>query len=247
MTIASREELREMPLFDHLDELRKRLMWTLGVVLFAAFACMAIAPMLFEWLQTPLRDITDQQLQVLDPIEMFVIYLKLALFASLFISAPWILLQIWLFVAPGLYTTEKRWVVPFIVLGTLFFVGGGAFGFYIVIPNAFEFLTGLVPDNVEANYAVERYFALVTKLLLGFGIVFELPLAMWILSAAQIVDPALYARFRKYWAVCAVVLGALLTDPSPMTQAMMAAPLIVFWELGIIGGKLLYRRSHEDR
>ncbi|MEM6731999.1 MAG: twin-arginine translocase subunit TatC, partial [Myxococcota bacterium] len=195
-----------------------------------------------DWLQTPLKDILAAEMIVLDPLEMFVTYLKLSILAAIFVSAPWILLQIWLFIAPGLYASEKKWVIPFIALGSLFFVGGGAFGFYIVIPNAFEFLTTMVPETVQANYSVERYFSLVTRLLLAFGIVFELPLVMWILSAAGIVDPKIYSRLRKYWFVAAVILGAMLTDPSPLTQLLMAGPLILFWELGIIGGRLLYRR-----
>ncbi|MEL6338527.1 MAG: twin-arginine translocase subunit TatC [Myxococcota bacterium] len=236
------EELPEMSLFDHLDELRKRLISTVVVLILVTLGCFSIAPVLFDWLQLPLRDISDQQLQVLDPVEMFVTYLKLSALAAVFVSAPWILLQVWLFVAPGLYAAEKRWVVPFIFLGSLFFIGGGAFGFYIVIPNAFQFLTGMVPESVDASYSVQRYFSLVIRLLLAFGIVFELPLVMWILSAAGIVNPSVYVKLRKYWFVAAVVLGAMLTDPSPMTQAMMAVPLVVFWELGIIGGKILYPR-----
>jgi sec-independent protein translocase protein TatC len=131
-------------------------------------------------------------------------------------------------------------------MGSIFFVGGGAFGFYIVIPTAFEYLTGLVPATVAATYSVELYFSLVIRLLLAFGLVFELPLIMWILSAAGIVNPDTYSKLRKYWAVAAVVLGAMLTDPSPLTQAMMAVPLLLFWELGIIGGRILYRRRRGE-
>lgn len=245
--MTGREELEEMSLFDHLSELRKRIVSSFVVLFLATFACFGFAEQLFLWLKGPLDDIAGHQMVVLSPLEMFITYLKLALLAAVFVSAPWILLQIWLFIAPGLYASEKKWVVPFILLGSLFFLGGGAFGFYIVIPNAFDFLTTMVPDAVEATYSVELYFSLVIRLLLAFGIVFELPLVMWILSAAGIVDPATYAKLRKYWVVCAVVLGAMLTDPSPLTQVLMAGPLIIFWELGIIGGRLLYRRKERAR
>lgn len=244
--MSAPEPLAEMSLFGHLEELRKRIVSVVLVLGCVTIACWGLREPLFLFLKTPLHELENQQLIVLTPLEMFVTYLKISLLASVFVASPWILLQAWLFVAPGLYPSEKRWVVPFIVLGSLFFVGGGAFGFFIVIPITFEFLTAMVPESVNATYSVELYFSLVTRLLLAFGLVFELPLVMWVLSAAGIVDPVLYARWRKYWVVAAVVLGALLTDPSPLTQTLMAGPLILFWELGIIGGRMLYRRRQRN-
>lgn len=241
------EELPEMSLFDHLDELRKRIVSTFIMVMLVTLGCWGLRETFFEFLQTPLDDISNQELIVLTPLEMFVTYLKISILAAVFVSAPWTLLQVWLFISPGLYASEKRWVVPFILLGSMFFIGGGAFGFFIVIPTAFDFLTNMVPDAVNATYSVELYFSLVTRLLLAFGLVFELPLIMWILSAAGIVNPKHYSRLRKYWFVIAVILGAMLTDPSPLTQALMAGPLIIFWELGIIGGRILYRRGERGK
>lgn len=248
MTAAESNKLGEMTLFDHLDELRRRIVAVVVMVLIVTLVCFALAPNIFDWLLTPLEEISNQKMIVLSPLEMFITYLKIAILTAVFVCAPWILLQVWLFIAPGLYPTERKWIVPFIVLGTCFFVSGGAFGFYIVIPTAFEYLTGIVPVTVAANYSVELYFSLVMRLLLAFGLVFEVPLVMWILSAAGIVNPDTYSKLRKYWVVTAVLLGALLTDPSPLTQALMAVPLIVFWELGILGGRMLYRRRerHES-
>lgn len=240
-------ESSRMTLIEHLGELRRRLVYVFVVLLVMTFVCFAFSAQLFEILRQPLYELTNQKLVVLSPLEMFFTYMKLAILAAVFVSTPWILAQVWLFVAPGLYAHEKRWIAPFIVLGTLFFVAGGAFGFYVVIPTMFEYLTQLVPPTVENTYSVELYFSLVIRLLLAFGLVFELPLLMWILAAAGIVDPATFARLRKYWVVAAFVLGALLSDPSPVTQLLMAVPLIVFWELGILGGKLLRRKRDKAR
>ncbi|MEZ4270000.1 MAG: twin-arginine translocase subunit TatC [Myxococcota bacterium] len=99
------------------------------------------------------------------------------------------------------------------------------------------------PEGIDANYRVEDYFSLVVRLLLAFGIVFELPLAMWILAAAGVTSPEFFVRMRKYWLITAFVIGALLTPPDPLTQAMMAVPLIIFFEIGVLGAKFLYKRT----
>jgi sec-independent protein translocase protein TatC len=151
-------------------------------------------------------------------------------------------LQLWLFVSPGLYGHEKRWVIPFVVLGTLFFGGGGAFAFYVVLPIGFSYLAGSIPASIEAQYSVEVYFSLITNLILAFGVVFELPLVMWILSAAGLVDPKVYKKLRRYWIVVAFVIAAILTPPDPFTQILMAVPLLFFFEIGVLGSRFLYRR-----
>jgi sec-independent protein translocase protein TatC len=146
-----------------------------------------------------------------------------------------------LFVSPGLYKHEKRWIIPFVVLGTLFFAGGAAFAFFVVMPMGFGYLVELTPEAVTNAWSVERYFSIVLRLLLAFAVVFEVPLLMWILGAAGIVRPKTFSRFRKYSVVIAVVVGAFLTPPDPFTQLMMAVPLVLFFEIGLIGARLLYR------
>ncbi|MEE8410302.1 MAG: twin-arginine translocase subunit TatC [Myxococcota bacterium] len=237
-----------MSLIEHLEELRRRLFYTVGLLLVCTVCLFSLAPQLFDYLRLPLQDIADQELielQLLSPLEMFVTYLKLAVFSALFISAPWILAQIWLFVSPGLYKHEKRWIIPFVVLGSIFFVSGGAFAYFVVMPMGFEYLVKLTPDVVTNAWSVEKYFSIVLRLILAFAVVFEVPLLMWILSAAGIVAPSTYSRYRKYSIVVAVIVGAFLTPPDPFTQLMMAVPLVVFYELGIIGAKMLYRKPDQ--
>jgi len=148
--------------------------------------------------------------------------------------------------SPALFKHERKWVVPFILFGTAFFVSGGLFAFYIVMPMGFEYLVALVPDSVSAQYSVAAYFSLVVRLLLAFGIVFELPLIMWFLTGAGIVQVEGFIKFRKYWIVVAVVLAALFTPPDPFTQLLMAIPLTLFFELGILGSRVFAKR-HDKR
>jgi sec-independent protein translocase protein TatC len=234
-----------MSFFSHLAELRKRLIYSLLGVAVAACVCLSFSAEIFEWLRGPMNMLKGTKLIVLSPLELYVTYIKLGIVAAIFMAAPWILYQLWCFVAPGLYGHEKRWIAPFIILGTLFFVGGAAFSFYIVLPLGFEYVVKMMPSTIEAQYSVAVYYSLVTSLMLAFGVVFELPLVMWILSAARIVDPKVYGKIRRYWIVVAFVVAAILTPPDPFTQCLMAVPLLVFFEAGVIGAKILYRRRGE--
>ncbi len=236
-----------MSLVEHLTELRKRLMYVLIVLIIATFAAFNFAPQLFQFLRYPLDVATaGQKLVVLSPLEMVFTYMKLSILAAVFATAPWVLAQLWLFVSPGLYAHEKRWIAPFIIMGTISFVGGGAFAFYVVIPNMFKYLTAMVPVGVENNYSVETYFTLVFHMLIAFGFVFELPLVMWILAAAGLVAPQSFAKWRKYWVVASFIIGGVVTaDPSPVSMCLMAVPLVLFWELGILGARLLHRKRNK--
>ena len=233
----------KMSFLSHLRELRQRIFYTLAGLLLGTLICFSWAPEMFELLRQPLAEIQDQQMIVIGPLEMFITYLKLAVLAGLFLTSPWILAQIWFFIAPGLYTHEKKWLAPFIILGSLFFIAGGYFAYAIVLPMGFEYLVQMVPDSVAAQFSVAVYFALVVRLILAFGIVFELPLVMWILSAAGIIHPDTYSSIRKYWLVISVALAAFLTPPDPFTQLMMAIPLVLFFEAGILGARILYKDS----
>ncbi len=234
-------ESSKMSFTGHLKELRHRIFYSVAGLIIGTLVCFSWAPELFDLLRQPLADIQEQEMIVIGPLEMFVTYLKIAVLAGLFLTSPWLLAQFWAFVSPGLYSKEKRWALPFIFLGTLYFIAGGAFAFLVVLPMGYDYLVEMVPDTVDAQFSVAIYFTLVIRLLLAFGLVFELPLAMWILSAAGIIHPETYKKGRKYWLVISVVLAALLTPPDPFTQLMMATPLVVFFELGILGAKMLYR------
>jgi sec-independent protein translocase protein TatC len=233
---------KRMSLLEHLEELRRRIIYAGIVLLVVTFACFAVAPTLFNWLRVPLESVKGQKLIALGPLELFMVYLKLSILAGVFASAPWILYQAWMFVAPGLYRHEKRWVIPFVFFGTLFFLSGGAFNFFVVLPYGFEYLVQMAPSDVETQYSVANYFSFVVNLSLAFGVVFELPLIMWVLSAIGLVNPKSYSKFRRYWIVLAFIIGGVLTPPDPFSQFLMAIPLLLFFELGIIGAKLVYKK-----
>lgn len=232
-----------MSVFDHLGELRKRLIYSLVMLAVCAGGCYFVAADIFTFLRLPLRALPSQTMIVLNPLEMFVTYLKISLVAGLFLAMPFVLLQLWLFIAPGLYAAEKKWVIPFVLVGSAFFTGGAAFCFYLVLPASFAYLATMVPQGVEAHYSVSVYLSLIVHLVLAFGLIFELPLIMAIFGAAGLVKAKTFAGFRKYWVIVAAVIGGVLTPtPDPMTQLMMAAPLVLFYELGIVGARAFERR-----
>jgi len=237
----------KMSFLSHLKELRQRIFYTLAGMLIGTLICFSWAPEMFELLRHPLAGIQDQQMIVIGPLEMFITYLKLSVLAGVFLTSPWILAQIWFFISPGLYSNEKKWLAPFVGLGSLFFIAGGYFAYAVVLPMGFEYLVEMVPESVAAQFSVGLYFSLVVRLILAFGIVFELPLAMWILSAAGIIHPDTYVGIRKYWLIISVALAAFLTPPDPFTQMMMAIPLVLFFEAGIIGSRLLYKNSDRTK
>jgi sec-independent protein translocase protein TatC len=227
-----------MHVFDHLHELRQRLIYALIVFVVTTSSAYPFGETLFTWLCWPMRVLPHQKMIVLNPLEMFVVYIKIALLVGLLTSMPFWLWQLWLFVAPGLYPEERRYVVPFVLLGTLCFVGGAAFCFFLVLPTSFQYLTAMVPPMVEAHYAVSDYFSLVIQLMFAFGVVFELPLILALLAAAGIIDAAMLVRFRKYFFVVALIVAGILTPtPDPFTQILMAAPLWIFYEIGIVIAK----------
>ncbi|RYF11702.1 MAG: twin-arginine translocase subunit TatC [Deltaproteobacteria bacterium] len=134
-------------------------------------------------------------------------------------------------------------MIPFVLCGTGFFVGGAAFCFFAVLPASFEYLVGMVPTGVESHYSVSVYLSLIMQMVLAFGLIFELPLVMAMLGAAGLVAAQTFAGFRKYWVIAAAFIGGVLTPtPDPMTQLMMAAPLVLFYEVGILGARLFERR-----
>jgi sec-independent protein translocase protein TatC len=231
-----------MTFIEHLEEFRRRLIICVIALMASMFGCLAFAPKLFVLLQIPLAKIPDHKLIVLSPLEYYIVLLKLALVAGLFVVAPVILFQVWRFVAPGLKSNEKRFTLPFIILGSLFFIGGGMFGFLVVLPMGFDFLISIMPDTIDATYSVAIYFSFVMRLILAFGCVFELPIVMWILSAAGIVAPKTYSKFRRYWIVLAFIIGAILTPPDPLTQVLMTIPLLVFFDIGALGARFLYKK-----
>jgi sec-independent protein translocase protein TatC len=226
----------EKPLMSHLVELRKRLIGcAIGVG--ACFALTyAFSEELFEILAYPLKANLPEgdRLSYTNLPEMFFVYIKTALVAAVLMAAPFIFYQVWMFVAPGLYRKEKRYLVPFLLASTLLFVGGALFGYFIVFPFGFRFFLGFSNDYIQALPSVKQYFSLSIKLLFGFGIIFELPVVAFFLSRMGILSADLLRRQRKYALLLIFIVAAILTPPDVITQLMMAGPLMVLYELSVV-------------
>lgn len=190
---------------------------------------------------------SGDKLVVLSPLEPFFAYLKIALVVGLFLACPIWLYQAWRFVAPGLYAHERKVVVPMISAASLLFCSGGVFAYYVMFPLMFDVLVNqMMPASLAGSFTVDNYLGLLLRVTVAFGVVFELPLAMGILAAVGVVSADGLRRFRKYAIVVAFVVGAFLTPADPLSQVMMAAPLVIFYEVGIILAGILGRRATEE-
>jgi len=230
----------KQPFLSHLEELRKRLI-TCAIAVGVGFVISYIfAERLFQILVTPLTRIMPEgdRLIFTNLPEMFLTYLKTAFITGILLTAPVLFHQLWMFIAPGLYQHEKKYVIPFVVFSTILFVGGALFGYFVVFPFGFKFFLGFANEYIQALPSVKQYFSFAIKLLFAFGIVFELPVVAFFLSKMGIVTPEFLKKKRKYALLMTFVMAAILTPPDVITQLMMAGPLILLYEIGIIVAKM---------
>ena len=229
----------------HLGELRNRLIKCLVAVGIGFVGSYFFKEKLFQILVHPLLKAMGEKgtLIFTGVPEPFFVYLKVSLVAGIFFSAPVILYEIWAFVVPGLYSRERRYVVPFVFFSSMLFLLGTLFGYSVVCPYGFKFLLGFASYNIQPMLAIKEYFSFSTKLLLAFGFVFELPLFIVFLSKAGIVSPKTLSRQRKYAILVIFAIAAILTPPDVATQIMMAGPLIVLFEVGVIMARIFGKKE----
>lgn len=235
----SPEESR-MPISGHLEELRSRLIkvvWTLVGGMVLAYAGSDI---LIGWLKRPLA----ADLYFFSPTEAFWVAMKVSFFGGLFLSLPVILYQIWRFIGPGLLPNERRLALPFVLIGSLFFVLGLLFCYFIVAPFALTFLVGFgIQQGLKPVFSVGLYMDFLLKFLLAFGLIFELPLVITILAKLGLVTPQFLARHRRYAVLVNAILAAVLTPTTDIFNMMlMMVPLLLFYELGIWGARFFGRK-----
>lgn len=237
----------KQPFLIHLEELRKRLIYC-AVAVGAGFVIAYIfSESLFNILISPLRNQMSHSDRLIftNLPEIFLTYLKIAFIAGILLSSPFIFYQVWLFVAPGLYKHEKKYVIPFVVFSTILFIGGSLFGYFIVFPFGFKFFLSFANDYIHAFPSVKQYFSFSITLLFAFGLVFELPVVIFFLSKVGLVTSRFLKEKRKYAVLLAFIVGAILTPPDVITQIMMAIPLIVLYEIGIIISVISEKREEE--
>ena len=235
----------KLPFAVHLDELRQRLIKCFIAMAVGFVACYAFKEQLFYILVAPLAKVmkSGDHLIYTNLPEAFFTFLKTAFLAGLMVASPVILYQFWMFVAPGLYDREKKMLLPVVLLSTIFFVGGALFGYFIVFPFGFDFFLSFGTEYIRPMPSMKEYLSFSSKLLLAFGLVFELPLVITFLARLGIVSVEFLKRQRKYAILVIFVAAAILTPPDVVTQVMMALPLMLLYEISIIGARIFGRKK----
>ncbi|AOX20170.1 twin-arginine translocase subunit TatC [Kozakia baliensis] len=244
-----------MPLLDHLVELRKRLIWSMATFAIAFAVCYHFAGRIYLFLAEPLGNIMRQQGEEPHLIytalyEAFFTYVRVAFFGATFLSFPMIAIQAWIFIAPGLYRSEKRAFAPFLIATPVLFFLGAALAYYFIFPFAWRFFlsfqtgpTGANGLHIELQAKVSEYLALVMKLILAFGVAFELPVVLTLLARVGIVNSAGLKKFRRYAYVGAFVIAAVLAPPDVITQIGLAVPLLGLYEISILTARMVEPRT----
>lgn len=244
---ASEEELPRMGFFQHLEELRKRLLVSLLAIFGGFLASWYWAPRIFDFLARPIRSVLPpgQNLAYTRLTEPFLMYFRVALLAGILISSPIVLWQVWLFISPALYRREKRYVLPFVGFGVLFFLSGCAFAYYEAFPLVVRFLIG-VGQPFQAVITINEYLSMATKLILGLGLCFEMPILVFFLARLGIVSERWLLKKFKYAVLIIFVVAAVITPtPDVATQCVFALPMIALYLLGILIAWLFRRREPE--
>jgi sec-independent protein translocase protein TatC len=246
---AEQEPVHEMTFTEHLNELRVRLMRCLLAAFIGLLACYAFAEQLFILLMNPLvvlLEPTGGSLIYTGLPEAFFTHLKVAAVAGLFLVSPYIFYQLWMFIAPGLYAGERKYIIPIALCSALCFVTGAMFGYFIVFPFGFQFFLGYATDFIRPMPSVREYFSFSTSMLFAFGLIFELPLFMLFLSALGIVTYKSLRKYRKFAILGNFVVAAILTPPDVVSQCLMAGPLCILYEIGIWVAYLFGKKPKED-
>ncbi len=238
----------ESGLFAHLIELRARLIRALAGLMLVFVCLLPFANKLYGWFAQPLLDKLPKggQLIAVEVASPFFAPLKLAFFVAVFAVMPWLLYQAWAFVAPGLYKREKRLAFPLLASALVLFYSGCAFAFFVVLPSVFGFLAKVTPDGVAMMTDINAYLDFVLVIFLAFGISFELPVALVILVLLGWVTPAQLSEWRGYAIVGIFIVAAVITPPDVISQLLLAIPMCLLYEVGIIAAKLVGRKSNAD-
>ncbi len=255
----------KVPVTEHLGELRKRIFISLGVIVFFFSLCFYYSESIFKLLTLPLHytlklsidspyisfvpgSFFEHKLNVLRPAEALWAHIKISFIGAFVLSSPVVFYEIWMFIAPGLLNREKKYTIPFVIATTVLFLIGAFFCFLIVLPFAMNFLQNYKMDNLQFNWTIGYYVDFCLKFIIAFGAVFELPVVLVFLTKIGIVSPSSLAKNRKYAVLLAFVAAALLTPtPDAFNQTLMALPIVLLYEVGIVASKILNVRKKEEK
>jgi len=234
-------------LFDHLLELRTRLLHAVLGVLVVFCSLIYFTQDIYQYVAQPLLAVMPAGTQMIatDVASPFFTPFKLTIVLSIFIAMPYILYQVWSFIAPGLYKNEKRLIAPLMFGSTVLFYGGIAFAYYVVFPVVFAFFSSVAPEGVTIATDISSYLDFVLKLFFAFGVAFEIPIAIILMCWTGVTTPDSLRTKRPYIVVGAFVVGMLLTPPDIISQTMLAVPMLLLFEVGIIIASLYYREDDE--
>jgi sec-independent protein translocase protein TatC len=224
-----------MSFLEHLDELRSRLIRALIALIVGFLICWGFRDPIFHFLTEPMRRaLPEVKFIVTGPSSALLLKMKMAFFVGIFVALPYILYQIWAFVSPGLYRHEKAYALPFILAGTVFFIGGAAFGHLFLFPITFRFLSQFGGEDMQFLPRVDEYFSFYSWFLLGLGLVFQLPVVIFVLSRIGLVTPRFLLRHFKWAVLAAFIIAAIITPtPDVVTQSMLALPMLGLYLLGV--------------
>ncbi|WP_447957179.1 twin-arginine translocase subunit TatC [Vreelandella sp. EE7] len=239
-----REDLSQAPLIEHLIELRSRLVKAVAVVLVMFLALYAFANDIYTFVAEPLIALlpAGSQMIATEVASPFLAPFKLTLVVAVFLAIPFVLHQAWAFVAPGLYDNEKALAIPILVSSIALFYAGAAFAYYVVFPLLFEFFTQTGPANVAVMTDINQYLNFVLKLFFAFGVAFEIPIATFLLILSGATTVQSLSQKRPYILLGCFVIGMVLTPPDIISQSLLAIPMYLLYEVGLLFGRLVRKR-----
>jgi sec-independent protein translocase protein TatC len=235
---------KKLPLTSHLQELRKRLVLSFIAIGVGFIFCYLFSDSLFGILARPLLHVMPAggTLVFISVAEAFFTYMKVGFIGGLILVSPFVLYQVWAFVAPGLYLHEKRYVLPFVLGGSFFFALGILFSYFVALPYGFKFLLGFSTDFIKPLPSMKEYLSFTMKFLLAFGLVFEFPVVLVLLARIGVIDSKTLSRHRKYAILLIFVFAAVMTPPDIISQVLMALPLMGLYELSILLSKVFGKK-----
>ena len=250
------EGMARMSFLEHLEELRKRLLLAIGGIGVAFFLCLFFSDELWSVVFAPagaaLRHlkVDPPTLKLINPMDSFqIMWMKLPILAAVFISSPWILYQVWSFIAPGLYKRERRWAAPFVISSAGLFISGGFFAYFIAFRYGLEFLLGLgIGKGVDPSVNITEYYDLFVDVMLGVGIIFEIPVLLFLLTLIRVASPSFLVRHSRYAILAIVILAAVITPTGDVFNlALFATPMIILFYVGIFASYILVLSREKRR